>query len=168
MLQMDDSLQHPNDLPLLGGREIETSGDASVRHNDSQALKKHRVAKEFSQCLDAILDQSEFMYNASNPGSQSNYESTFTVPTAAAAVPVSLIHKPSKPAYMMNQLQSISSANAMMLPAPEQAENIIPLPTLPTISTISTPVPTYAPLPVPVSFRIAPIVTTSSPDVDNL
>jgi hypothetical protein len=148
---MNDSLQQPNDQYV------------AVRDSESQALKRQRVGKEFSQCLDAVLDQSEIMYNASNPdgGSQNNYDSAFalSLPSVVAPDQAPLVHKPGRPAFMM-PLQSLASSSAMLPVAPPaiaehlinattNATDMMPMQVLPTLPSTST---AYAPLPVPASF----------------
>lgn len=158
---MHDSIQHhPSDISVIGIRDggAGVSGDTAL-----QALKKQRVSKEFSQCLDAVLDQTEFLYNVGN-ATVSNYEAAFTVPAAPAPEPAPLIRKPPK---YMEPLQSIATTSAMIPPAPMSAENIIrPVgnvlpPPLPSLSQVQPP--GLLPMTTANAFGITPIITSTCP-----
>lgn len=156
--KMNDSLQQqPGDLLIIGTRQQES-------RSPLQMLKKQRIAKEFSQCLDAILDQTEFLYNVGN-AAYNNYEAAFTV--LSSAVPESSVPLVSRkvPKYM-EPLQSIS-ASALMPPVPTPAENLIR-----SVETLPPPLPTIKQsligslqLPLSSAFELTPIIN-SSPDMN--
>ena len=154
---MKDSLQwyHAADLSVLGVREVTSAG---AGNDELLVLKKQRVAKEFSQCLDAILDQSEFLYSISNATHSNSFEPAFTVPTATSEPVVTL----PKPAGMIEPLQSISAApgGGLLAPAPLPAENLINSLAQPPAPLPSVPTASFAPLPVPASFGPTQIETS--------
>lgn len=120
--QLNDALlQVPSDLQLYSAKGLELSSGETLY----QKVKKQRIAKEFSQCLDSILDHTDLLYNAtsSNDSKFSSahhgavaYESAFTVTTKGLSQP---------PGSSMQPLQGISSSGAIMPPVPYPADDLI-------------------------------------------
>lgn len=152
---MKDSIRQSH----VGGMSALSSVPPASADCSAPVLKKQRIAKEFSQCLDAIIDQTELLYNVGK-ATYGTYKSGFLMPSVTASEPFpQLINL--KPFKYMEPLQSISSASAM-IPPPTPAETLIS-----SIEHVPPPLPSlpHAPLPSsvlsPNPFPLSPIVTSS-------